>query len=83
MLLLPPQTNARFALVLMLTLCVLTMMGCACNSTPSIAPTVVEAPKIPAPPPTLEPTPSESYLLRAQRNTQKWQERLKGILSTP
>jgi hypothetical protein len=44
---------------------------------------VVEAPKIPAPPPTLEPTPSESYLLRAQRNTQKWQERLKGILSTP
>lgn len=82
MLPLPGLPNARLALVLMLMLLVVLSGCCAMNSTLS-APEVVEAPKIPVPPPMLEPVPSESYLLRAQKNIEGWQLKLKGILATP
>lgn len=82
MLLLPPQTNARFALVLLLMLLALSLTGCACNSPPS-APVTVEAPKLPARPPMTEPQPSQPYSESVRALLKTWRERLTATPATP
>lgn len=83
MLLSPGLPNARFALVLMLMLLAVSLSGCATCPPRTLAPTVVEAPKLPAAPPMTEPAPSESYSLRVERNLKVWRERLTAIFGTP
>lgn len=83
MLPLPGLPNARFALVLMLMLLVVSLSGCGLCPPQTLAPTVVEAPKLPVAPPMTEPAPSETYSLRAARNMKTWRERLTAIFGTP
>jgi hypothetical protein len=72
-----PENVKRLWKPSLLAFAVLTA-GCA---TPS-PPCVVSLPMPPSPPPLSQPIPSESYLMRAQRNIKMWQQRLNDTLKT-
>lgn len=69
-----PQTNKLSWLLALLLLSAL-MTGCATKSPASMP---VQSPQIPAPPPSLmKPVPRESYLGRALKDIEQWQQTLK------
>lgn len=68
------RCNARQTVTASLLLLTALMQGCA---TPSPASTPVQPPQIPSPPATLmKPVQPGSYLERARKNIEQWQQKL-------
>ena len=70
--------NVLRKMLLLLALPAVLLMGCA---TPSMNSAQV-SPVLPQPPSLREPTPQQSYSVRASTNIEAWRNRLTGTLQT-